>query len=218
MFDGPLRAYKDPIFAPLARQLPPYISPNHITSLAFISGVTCCFAASQGQIWASVLLWALNRSLDCLDGALARQRGSTSELGGFLDLLGDFIVYSLIPISVLIGRESASDWQAVAILEASFHINNFVLFYVAAVAGKINTQTRSEARRNRALTSIAMKPALIEGFESGVLFTAMLIWPGWTCWISWVMSFAVGFGIAQRVIWVIPVLDELDNGGESKIE
>ncbi|KAI4273163.1 MAG: hypothetical protein LQ337_004835, partial [Flavoplaca oasis] len=38
-----------------------------------------------------LLFWILNRALDCLDGALARHRGTASELGGFLDLLGDFI-------------------------------------------------------------------------------------------------------------------------------
>lgn len=52
----------------------------------------------------SITFWLLNRALDCLDGALARHRNLQSELGGFLDLLGDFIVYALIPICVVGGN------------------------------------------------------------------------------------------------------------------
>ena len=86
-------------------------------------------------------------------------------------------------------------------LEASFHINNFVLFYIAAVAAK---------RDKKELTSVTMRPALIEGFESGMIFTAMVIWPGHITWLCWGMSAAVAVGVVQRVSYLIPVLKRLD--------
>jgi hypothetical protein len=58
--------------------------------------------------------------------------------------------------------------MALTLLEASFHVNNFVLFYSAAVAAN---------RKDIELTSVTMRPALIEGFESGLIFTPMLVWP-----------------------------------------
>ncbi len=158
-----------------------------------------------------LIFWILNRIFDGLDGSLARERGKASELGGFLDLLSDFIIYSLLPISIAYGQSKMNpdfvDWRAVAILEATFHVNNFVLFYIAAVAAK---------RDEKELTSVTMRPALIEGFESGLLFTAMLMYPYYITWLSWGMSAAVTVGVIQRVVYLWPVLDRLEKAGTQK--
>ena len=86
-------------------------------------------------------------------------------------------------------------------LEASFHINNFVLFYIAAVASN---------RKANELTSVTMRPALIEGLESGLIFTAMLLWPNHINFWCWGMFAAVVVGIIQRVAALIPILRRLD--------
>ncbi|KAG7004479.1 hypothetical protein G7Y79_00025g057650 [Physcia stellaris] len=201
MFDVQLRSLKDSIFDPCCRYIPPSISPLHITAAAFVAGLTACYTASHHNIPSSLFLWLLNRALDCLDGTLARHRKSASDLGGFLDLLGDFIVYSLIPISLAISHPEA--WDAVAVLEASFHVNNFVLFYVAAIAEK---QAAAKGEKSKELTSVVMKPALVEGMESGLLFTAMLAYPERLRLLAWVMAFLVGLGICQRVAWTFSAL------------
>ena len=163
----------------------------------------------------SVSLWALNRALDCLDGAVARHRQQTSEIGGFLDLLSDFIVYSLIPIACALSPRSSAGrgaWLAVSLLEAAIHINNFVLFYVAAVVEKkkknsaMKATTGQSEQRQKELTSVAMMPALIEGFESGAIFTAMLCRPQSIGWLSSAMALLVFAGTLQRVAKLIPVL------------
>ena len=206
MFDISLRQMKDRIAAPLCYCVPESVSPLHITAIAFISGLLACLTATDVTLgrW-SLSFWCMNRALDGLDGALARDRHLTTELGGFLDLLGDFIVYSLLPIAIMLGQEPdlsvEVNWVSVAILEASFHINNFVLFYISAVAAK---------GEEKELTSVTMRPALIEGFESGLLFTAMLLWPQYIDFWCWAMSAAVGIGICQRVLWVVQALQKVD--------
>ena len=109
-------------------------------------------------------------------------------------------MYSLIPIGLGYGSLGV-DWKAIAILEGTFHINNFVLFYIAAVVA---------AKPDDELTSVAMQPALIEGFESGLLFTAMYIWPQYLTALCWFMSTAVLIGTAQRVLHVVRGLARLD--------
>ena len=208
MFDIQLRYVKDGIFQPVCRYVPRPITPLHITAAAFVAGLLSCYAAATQSIQLSLICWCLNRILDCLDGALARHRGTASDLGGFLDLLGDFIVYSSIPIGVAAGwNDTPSTWKAVTVLEAFFHINNFVLFYVAAVAEKRVSKGGAKAKE---LTSVTMRPALIEGMESGFLFTAMLAWPGMIEWWCWIMAGLVGVGIAQRVAWTVPALSGLE--------
>lgn len=206
MFDIHLRYLKDRLFKPICGFVPSFISPTQITLVGFICGLASCFAASQNHIFASFVLWIANRALDCLDGAVARHRKVASKLGGFLDLLADFIVYSLLPIWIAFGQQDRSRiWIAVSFLEASFHVNNFVLFYIAAVVEGSDKQTKAANE----LTSLAMRPALIEGFESGLLFTAMLLLPQHIELLSWTMASLVAVGVGQRVLWVAPVLERL---------
>ncbi|KAJ9659416.1 hypothetical protein H2198_003145 [Neophaeococcomyces mojaviensis] len=144
--------------------------------------------------------WAVNRFLDCVDGSLARHRKVASELGGFLDLLSDFIVYSILPIAIAYGQDDVPhqvDWVTIALLEATFHVNNFILFYSAAVAAQKN---------DLELTSVTMRPALVEGFESGLLFTIMLVWPQHINVWARIMGVGVAIGILQRSLAVIRVL------------
>ena len=62
-------------------------------------------------------------------------------------------MYSMIPICRALGLSDMSSlpvrechstrlWVAVALLEASFHINNFVLVYIAAILEKKSKQYR----------------------------------------------------------------------------
>lgn len=213
MFDLALRQVKERALKPICSVVPQWLTPIHLTFLAFLAGISSCYAAAftTNQSYA-LSLWALNRFFDSLDGSLARFRGVATETGGFLDLLGDFIVYSLIPISVAIGQspQSSVHWTAVSLLEASFHINNFVLLYIAAVEAK-------RANRARELTSLSMEPSLVEGLESGIFFTLMLLLPSYINLLSWVMCAAVMVGVVQRTASLVSVLRRIElDAGEGK--
>jgi phosphatidylglycerophosphate synthase len=179
------------------------VTPGHITLAAFLCGLLSCAATmSSTHRYVGIYLWLASHFLDCLDGSLARRRNAATDLGGFLDLLSDFIVYSLLPIAVCLSQDLASvNWTALALLEASFHVNNFILFYSAAVAAK---------RQDDEVTSVTMRPALVEGFESGMIFTTMLIWPKYINLWMWVMSFGVAVGICQRALAVSAILNQVD--------
>lgn len=218
MLDISLRPLKDKVFDPLCSAIPSIISPLHITAAAFVSGIASCVAATLAKPQLAVSFWTLNRILDCLDGALARQRNQSSDLGGFLDLLSDFIYYSAIPICCALGLSTQLEpsvlqrrWLAVAVAESSFHVNNFVLFFVAAVterkkAEKAKAGGKAEDAEVKELTSVSMRPALVEGTESGAIFTLMLAVPSWTETLCWMLSAGVAVGIAQRVRWTVAAL------------
>ncbi|KAL9586414.1 MAG: hypothetical protein Q9212_000929 [Teloschistes hypoglaucus] len=214
MFDISLRPLKDKLFDPCCSYVPASIKPLHVTIFAFLFGLlSCYFAATKPtSVSLSLLFWALNRALDCLDGALARHRGTTSDLGGFLDLLGDFTIYSLLPIAIARGSAPTDPgtFMAIAALEATFHVNNFILFYLAAVTEKaVSEQREGDAKgkdKKKELTSVMMRPALVEGMESGLIFTAMLGFPDSIRELSWTMSGLVAFGIIQRSAWAIGAL------------
>ena len=78
-----------------------------------------------------------------------------------------------------------------AALLASLHVNNSMLFYLAAALP-------SDAASVPELTSIRMVPALVEGSESFGFFCAMIWWPEYFPTIAWAMTSAVIVNIAQR--------------------
>ena len=218
MFDINLRPLKDGLFDPCCKYVPAAVGPHHITLLAFLAGLLSVYSAASTPHLSVLALffWALNRLLDCLDGALARCRGTASDLGGFLDLLGDFTIYSILPIGIAHGfsseqnsAEAGQTWRAVAVLEATFHVNNFILFYLAASAEKPSKDGQGDNVRkskSKEVTSVMMKPALVEGMESGVIFTAMLAFPSQLGILSWIMATLVTVGIIQRTTWAIRAL------------
>lgn len=217
MLDTRLRPLKDKVFDPVCRLVPQSVTPINLTFAGFLAGCAATSFASFNYIGLSLLFWFLNRILDNLDGGVARLRGQESDLGGFLDLLSDFWVYSTIPINCASSR-AAKDadtwgtlWWNVSTLEMMFHINNFVLFYVAAVVekqrGKLavmeaSGEGKEEKKAVKELTSVAMKPALVEGVESAFLLTVMLARPQWTEWVCITMTVLVLVGIVQRVRWL----------------
>ena len=212
MYDLTLRPLKDRLFDPLSHRIPARISPTHITAAAFALGAAACLAAALSRPRTALALWLANRALDCLDGAVARYRSQASDLGGFLDLLGDFVVYAAVPVCCALGAGGGEKvWRAVAVVEAGFFLNNFVLFFGAAVAerrraegarGVAGASTASEEE----LTSVSMRPALVEGLESGVAFTLMLAWPRYTEMWCWVLAAGVAVGTVQRVTWTVRAL------------
>lgn len=128
----------------------------------------------------------------------------------------DFLVYSTIPISCGLAVSTLDDlkqpfaslspsnspWLSIAVLEATFSIANFVLFYGSSV---IERQKR-DGKTSKESTELAARPALVESFESGVIFTFMLGWPKRIEALSWAMALLVEVGTIHRVQWLLSAL------------
>ena len=212
-----VQSLSDDIVKPLCDLVPSFISPLHLTCLAFVCGLISCWHISHEHNFQALIFWAFNRVLGGLDGAVARRRGKDSELGAFLDLLGSFCVYSTIPISCGLAVSAIDDlkqpfanlapsdspWLSIATLEATFHIHNFVLFYASATIEK-----HKQAGKNltKELANVAMRPALVESFESGVIFTLMLAWPRRIEALCWAMVLLMAVGTMHRVQWLVSAL------------
>ncbi len=70
------------------------ITPNHVTTVGLLTGLTAAAAFALGGGWAHVgaLLFVLSALLDHADGELARMTGKTSPLGHVYDRIADLVV------------------------------------------------------------------------------------------------------------------------------
>jgi phosphatidylglycerophosphate synthase len=193
MLDARLRRLIDPpldrLCGPLARN---GVSADLATIVGFVVGL-CAIAAIAGQAYGLGLgLLLLNRLLDGLDGALARQRGIT-DLGGFLDIVCDFIVYAGVPLAFALADPNANA------LPAAFLIFSFIGTATSFLAFAIMAAKRGITTDLRGKKSLYYLGGLTEGSETILAFVLACLWPDWFPLIAWVFGALCWLTTATRV-------------------
>ena len=181
MLDRVARPLKDRALAPLVAAASP-LHPSLLTALALAAGLTAAAAAAAGAFAVALGAWLLSRIMDGLDGPVARRRGQQSDLGGYLDIVSDFIVYAAVPLGIAAGiadRDIVA-WPAAAFLLASFYINAVSWLYLAAILEKRAARgsvTDAPPVHRVQPTAIVMPEGLIAGTETVLFYCAFLLLP-----------------------------------------
>jgi phosphatidylglycerophosphate synthase len=182
MLDARLRRLIDPPLAALSAPLARHgVAANAVTIVGFAIGL-CALGAIAWQAYGLGLgLLLANRLFDGLDGALARQRG-LSDLGGFLDIVLDFIIYAGVPFAFALADPAANA------LPAAFLILSFVGTGSSFLAFAIMAAKRGIASELRGRKSLYYLGGLTEGTETILAFVLACLLPAWFPLIAW------GFG------------------------
>ena len=198
MFDNTMRDVKERIFHPLAA--PFYrVNPIILTIIALIFGLLAAVVLAFGlAIW-GFLFWVLNRVFDGLDGTVARRQGIQSDLGGYLDILFDFVVYAAVPIGLALGWPSPTTLLALIALLSIYYVNAASWMYLAAVLEKRNQGARAQDEK----TTVTMPAGLIGGTETIVFYTVFILFPSYLTFFFVVMAVLVFFTVVQRLIWAV---------------
>src|SRR5262245_62212484 len=156
------------------------MSANALTVAGFLFGAGAWAALAMDAYGLALGLILANRVLDGLDGAVARRRGIT-DLGGYLDILLDFLFYAGVPFFFAVGRPGEA-------LPAAFLVFSFVgtgssFLAFAAVAARRGITT--EARGRKALYYLG---GLTEGAETIALFVLICLFPDHFPWFAWVFG------------------------------
>ena len=194
MFDTSLRRFKDRAGTPLARRVS-RVPPMAISILSLIAGLLAAYAAFKGQYLWAFGLWYLNRALDGLDGLVARLTNTQSDLGGYVDILIDFLVYAMLPIGLVAGSASSERYLALAVMLASFYVNTASWMYLAAILEK------RAVRDAGTQTTIVMPAGIIGGFETSVIYGIFLLFPTYVTILFSVFAALVFITTLQRFIW-----------------
>ena len=197
MLDTPVRRRITPMLdraaqAPGVRAL----SPGAVTAIGLVVGIGACVAAALGAWALALVLWLLNRTLDGLDGAIARRRGPT-DLGGMLDFVADFVVYGGFVVGVAIAVPDAR--VACCALLAAYLLNNVALLSFASLVEKRRLEYGDER-------SLRFTPALTEGTETILAYVAFCLFPSHADVVAWVFCGLVMVSVAQRIVLARRVL------------
>src|SRR5690348_13480314 len=80
---------------------------NMVTVAGFVIGMAAWGALTGRAYVLAMALMLGNRLADGLDGAVARRKGLT-DLGGYLDIVLDFLFYAGVPFFFAVGEQSAA--------------------------------------------------------------------------------------------------------------
>lgn len=188
MFDAAIRPHIEKPLARMASHLVRWgLSANAVTAVGFLLGMGAAGLVASGQFIPGLLVFLISRLLDGLDGAVARQTRLT-DLGGYLDITLDFIVYASMVMGFALADPSRNALAA-AFLTTSFMAPASTFLAYAIFAAKRGITTEIRGRK-----SMYYLGGLSEGFETILTLSLMCVFPQWfaviaviysvMCWIT----------------------------------
>jgi phosphatidylglycerophosphate synthase len=194
MLDGWARQRLDPALDAAARRTAAAGVPaNAVTLAACALGLLAATAIAAGWFWLALVLLLASRFGDGLDGAVARIGGRT-DLGGYLDIVLDFVFYGAIPLGFVV-FDPVGNGLAGAALLFSFYVNGSSFLAYAVMAEK--RKLTSEARGRK---SLFFTTGLAEASETIAVFVAFCLFPGWFSALAYVFAALTLYTAVSRIV------------------
>ncbi|SME88099.1 Phosphatidylglycerophosphate synthase [Tistlia consotensis] len=194
MLDAALRRLIDPPLERAAARIAGLgITANQITLAGFLVGLLALPALAAQRYDLALAAILANRLADGLDGAVARQRGGGSDLGGFLDIACDFVFYSAVPFGFALAEPANA-------LPAAFVIFSFVgtgssFLAYAVIAAKRGLSTSLHGRK-----SLYYLGGLTEGSETIAFLAAICLFPAAFGTLAWIFGGLCWITTASRLL------------------
>ena len=169
------------------------VRADAVTLAGFAVGLTAIALVAAGWTWAALVALLANRLADGLDGAIARH-DRLSDLGGYLDIVCDFLVYAGIPVGFALLDPQANALAAAVLLFSFMGTGSSFLTY-AVIAAK-----RGETTEIRGKKSLYYLGGLTEGTETFAFLAAICVFPGAFTVLAYVFAAACWITTVSRML------------------
>lgn len=194
MLDTHARKYVNPIIELWAKFLLRLkLTPNNVTILALLLGVsTSIFLYFDMQIIAVTLLW-VSGYLDAVDGAMARRSNSSSSFGTLLDIVSDRIVE--VSIVLVLGLKFVDVRYNLIVLTVCILMSMTIFLTVGALSEK------------KGVKSFYYQAGVVERSEGFIFFSLMILIPSYLGIITNIFSILIIITAIQRFLEAKRLLD-----------
>ena len=168
------------------------VGADGITLAGFAIGLAAAAAIALRSPLAGLLLMALSRLCDGLDGAAARLTRPTDR-GAFLDITLDFLFYASVPLAFALA-DPAANALAAAVLLAAFIGTGASFLAFAALAGKRGIKSLAYPAKG-----LYYLGGFTEATETLLCFTLMCLWPAWFAPLALGFAALCGLTIVARL-------------------
>ena len=194
MLDTHARKYVNPIIELGAEFLLKLkLTPNNVTILALLLGVsTSIFLYFDMHIIAVTLLW-VSGYLDAVDGAMARRSNSSSSFGTLLDIVSDRIVE--VSIVLVLGLKFVDVRYNLIVLTVCILMSMTIFLTVGALSEK------------KGVKSFYYQAGVAERSEGFIFFSLMILSPSYLGIITNIFSILIIITAIQRFLEAKRLLD-----------
>jgi len=193
MFDRQIQKFTQKPLKYIAKLFLKFISPNQMTFIGFSFGVLMClFIIIDQYLFATIFLF-LNRLSDGLDGTMARLQTPT-PLGGYLDIVLDFLIYGGFVLSFGITEQNNS-LLSMVLLFCYIGTGSTFLAKAAILPSLTNQNLNEEIPK-----SFHYAVGLIEGTETIVFMVLCLLFPNLFIYFSFIFIILCLITIVFRII------------------
>lgn len=161
------------------------LTPNVVTIISFIMGLSSGIFVLMGLPIVSVILLWLSGYLDAVDGSMARLKMSSSAWGTLMDITFDRIVEFAVIYALAMKFPEAR--LALLLLLGTILISITIFLTVGAVA------------KNIGIKSFYYQAGLAERSEGFIFLSLMMIFKGWLTFITLLFAAAIFITIIQRL-------------------
>ena len=201
MLDRRVLAWMAPVVQRLAAGLVRRgVGADTVTLTGAAVGLSGSALVALGHPLAGLVLMALGRLADGLDGAIARLTTPTAR-GAFLDITLDFLFYASVPLAFALVDPDRNALAAAVLLAAFIGTgSSFLAFALLAERQGLNSADYPQK-------GFYYLGGLTEGTETLLCFAAMCVWPG--AFAALAQGFAVlcGLTIVTRLMAGWTLLD-----------
>ena len=175
-------------------------TPNGVTSLGFGLALLASLAVAFHFWWVAFGPWWVSRLADGTDGLLARATGQTSGFGAYLDILLDMAAYGAMVIGFAIAvPDLATAWLLMLFL--------YILCITSALA--LGMQEAEHAAPPRDDRGLRLGAGLAEGGETGIAYSAFLLFPTWLSFTVWIWVSVLALTVVARSVLAYRTLAEV---------
>ncbi len=197
MLDTHARKYTNRLFSAIAALLLRLeLTPNQVTALAFILGITSgAVLYGEHPMIAVALLW-LSGLLDAVDGEMARRSGRSSVRGAQMDIISD----RLVELSIVWGL-------ALRRPDCLLPLLGLVSAILISMTVFLTTGMLTPKKGKK---SFYYQAGLMERTEGFLAFTAMMLFPSALSVLTWIYAGLIGITILQRLIDAHRIIKEME--------
>ena len=164
MIDTKIRPKIQACFDKIAHRIAPYpITPNHLTIIAFLTGIMAAIFIWQNHVTLAIVMLWISGFLDVLDGSLARVKKQSSPYGAFMDLIFDRLVESIFILAFALWYDKGH-WV-------------FYMFYIGVIFNFSTFMATGALIPNLGNKSMYYDFGLVERTETFLTFTLMTLFP-----------------------------------------
>ena len=197
MLDNYIVKFLNPLFHILGSLFLKFkINANIVSLLGLIFSFVSFFLILNLNFISALLFFLLGRIMDGVDGSLANRTRKT-DFGGFLDIVFDFISYSLVPLAFILILNSNAFFGS--ILLATFFGTGSTFLALAIFEGK-----KSKYAHNKSFFHVG---GLIGGTVTIFFLSLMMVLPYNFNLIAIIFSVLCIIGTIERIYYAYNILN-----------